>query len=82
MAAVGASEWYLDTHLFTWLATAEQIGGRLSVLDAVIARGSELPAHTHSQEDEFAGLGALLRQLHAAATGQDCPRRDGPAQTG
>lgn len=49
--SAGQSEWYLDTHLFTWLATAEQTGGRLSVLDAAFAAG-DVPAIIASLTDD------------------------------
>ena len=39
-------------HLFTYLAEAPETGGALTVLDVVVRKGGEPPAHIHTREDE------------------------------
>ena len=45
------SRWYMG-HLFTWLVSAEQTGGKFSILETHIRKGLEPPPHTHSIESE------------------------------
>jgi quercetin dioxygenase-like cupin family protein len=50
-ATLENSRWYMG-HLFTWLVTAEQTGGKFSILETTIRKGMEPPPHTHSRESE------------------------------
>ncbi|MCD2421596.1 cupin domain-containing protein [Niabella pedocola] len=50
-ATTDNSRWYMG-HLFTWLVTAKQTGGKFSILEATIRKGLEPPAHIHAQESE------------------------------
>ncbi len=50
-ATLANSRWYMG-HLFTWLVTAEQTGGKFSILETTIRKGMEPPPHTHSRESE------------------------------
>jgi quercetin dioxygenase-like cupin family protein len=51
MATLENSRWYMG-HLFTWLVTSEQTGGKFSILETTIRRGMEPPPHTHTFESE------------------------------
>lgn len=50
-ASLENSRWYMG-HLFTWLVSAEQTGGKFSILETTIRKGMEPPPHTHSRESE------------------------------
>lgn len=55
------SWWYLGC-LVTPLATAEQTGGQLSVVEAVLPGGLAVPTHLHRREDEaFHVTGGAIR---------------------
>ena len=51
-AALGVSDWYLG-HLFTWLATSKDTGGRLWLAEIVARQGQEPPIHVHQGADEL-----------------------------
>lgn len=51
-AALGVSEWYLG-HLFTWLASSQDTGGRLWLAEIVARQGEEPPVHVHQNADEL-----------------------------
>ena len=46
------AEWYLEAHMFTWLAEGAQTGGQFSLAEIEIRAGAEPPPHTHSIDDE------------------------------
>lgn len=50
-ASLENSRWYMG-HLFTWLVTADQTGGKFSILETTIRRGLEPPPHIHRIESE------------------------------
>jgi quercetin dioxygenase-like cupin family protein len=45
------SFWYMG-HLFTFLATGKDTGGRFTLIEGTVAGGVEPPPHIHHQEDE------------------------------
>jgi quercetin dioxygenase-like cupin family protein len=50
-ASLENSRWYMG-HLFSWLVNSEETGGRYALLETLIRKGLEPPAHTHTIESE------------------------------
>jgi quercetin dioxygenase-like cupin family protein len=48
----GEAFWGLDNSLWSLKATAEQTGGRLSLIEEVAPRGEGTPLHVHREDDE------------------------------
>jgi quercetin dioxygenase-like cupin family protein len=48
----GEAFWGLDNSLWSLKATAEQTGGRFSLIEEVAPRGEGTPLHVHREDDE------------------------------
>src|SRR5919112_5620232 len=48
----GEAFWGLDSSLWSLKATAEQTGGRFSMIEEVAPRGEGTPLHVHREDDE------------------------------
>jgi quercetin dioxygenase-like cupin family protein len=45
------SRWFMGS-LFTFLAMADETGGQFSCIDITVRKGTEIPPHMHTRDDE------------------------------
>lgn len=45
------SRWYMG-NLYTFLAKGEETGGLYSTMELLVRKGTDIPPHTHTKEDE------------------------------